>query len=76
MFLDRNLVTSFMLAELAETLLKSLGLDCGQVSVQTGTCPPWLVPGIVPPEDWLAWAAGLLLCCVALCWWCLQHCRI
>lgn len=53
MFVHRNLVTLFTLADPAEAPLKLLGLDCGQVSVQTGT------GGIVPPEQWLALAAGL-----------------
>lgn len=39
MFLHSNLVTSFTLVDPAEAPLKLLGLDCGQVCVQTGTWP-------------------------------------
>lgn len=74
-FLHRNFVTLCMLVDLTEAPLKLQGLDCSQVSVQTGTCPPWLTAGVVPPEPRLqGWRP--LLCYVAGCWWCLRHCSI
>lgn len=42
----------------AEAPLKLLGLDCSQVTVQTGMCPLWLAAGIVHPKCCLALAAS------------------
>lgn len=57
--LHGNLVISFTLVDPAEAPLKLFGLNCSQVSMQTGMCPLWFAAGIARPKHGLALATGL-----------------